>query len=56
VNYALDAGPMMAFLNGEPGAEVVEDLLTEPESACYAHAYNLCEIYYLGYCPILFIR
>jgi PIN domain nuclease of toxin-antitoxin system len=49
VNYILDAGPMMAFLNNEPGVEVVEDVLTEPGSACYAHVYNLCETYYLYY-------
>ena len=47
--YVLDAGPMMAFLNNEPGVDVVEDVLTEPGSTCYAHAYNLCEIYYLYY-------
>ena len=49
MNYVLDAGPMMAFLNNEPGVDVVEDILTEPESTCFAHVYNLCEIYYLYY-------
>ena len=39
----------MAFLNNEPGVDVVEDVLTEPGSTCYAHVYNLCEIYYLYY-------
>jgi PIN domain nuclease of toxin-antitoxin system len=47
VNYALDAGPMIAFLDDEPGAEVVEDLLTEPGSTCSAHFFNLTEIYYI---------
>ncbi len=47
MNYALDAGPMIAFMDDEPGAEVVEDLLTEPGSACHAHIFNLTEVYYL---------
>lgn len=47
--YVLDAGPMLAFLNAEPGVDVVEELLTEPGSVCYVHAYNLCEVYYLYY-------
>jgi PIN domain nuclease of toxin-antitoxin system len=46
VNYVLDAGPLIALLNGEAGADVVEDVLTEPGSTCYIHCYNLCEIYY----------
>jgi PIN domain nuclease of toxin-antitoxin system len=40
---------MMAFLNNEPGVNVVEDVLTEPGSTCYAHVYNLCEVYCLYY-------
>lgn len=40
---------MIAFLNGESGADVVEDKLTEPGSTCSGHAHNLCEVYYLYY-------
>jgi PIN domain nuclease of toxin-antitoxin system len=47
VNYILDAGSMIAFLDDEPGAEVVEDVLTEPESTCFAHIFNLAEVYYI---------
>jgi predicted nucleic acid-binding protein len=47
VNYVLDAGPMIALLDDEPGAEVVEDVLTEPGSTCYAHIINLAEVYYI---------
>ena len=47
MNYVLDAGPMIAFLDDEPGAEVVEQALTEPGSTCYAHIFNLTEIYYI---------
>ena len=36
---------MIAFLDDEPGAEVVEDLLTEPRSTCCAHILNLTEVY-----------
>ena len=47
MNYALDAGPMIAFLDDEPGADVAEDILTEPGSVCYAHIFNLTEVYYI---------
>ena len=47
MNYVLDAGPMIAFLDDEPGAEVVERVLTEPGTMCYAHIFNLTEIYYI---------
>jgi PIN domain nuclease of toxin-antitoxin system len=47
VIYVLDAGPMIAFLDDEPGAVVVEDLLTEPGSSCCAHIFNLTEVYYI---------
>ena len=45
--YILDAGPMIALLANEPGADVTEGVLTEPGSACYAHVFNLAEIYYI---------
>src|SRR3989442_15171567 len=38
---------MIAFLDKEPGAEVVDDVLTEPGSSCYAHIFNLAEVYYI---------
>ena len=47
MNYILDAGSMIAFLDDEPGAEVVEDVLTEPGSTCYAHIFNVAEVYYI---------
>jgi predicted nucleic acid-binding protein len=37
---------MIAFLRDEPGAEVLEEILNDPQSVCYAHAVNLCEVYY----------
>lgn len=44
--YVLDACAMIAYLNGEPGGTVVDRLLRDPDHACYAHAINLCEVYY----------
>jgi len=46
VIYVLDASAMIAYLRNEPGAEVVEDALTAPGSQCFAHAINLCEVFY----------
>ena len=45
-NYVLDACTLLAFLLREPGAAVVDGLLTAPNTVCYAHAVNLCEVYY----------
>jgi len=42
----LDACAMIALLRGEPGEDVVWTHLCDPASACYAHALNLCEVYY----------
>jgi PIN domain nuclease of toxin-antitoxin system len=39
---------MIAYLEGEPGGAVVAALLADPNSVCYAHSMNLCEVYYQG--------
>ena len=44
--YILDACAMIAFLRGEAGAEVVAEILRDPGDQCFAHAINLCEVYY----------
>lgn len=44
--YVLDACAMIAYLNDERGSDVVEQLLDHPGHTCYAHAINLCEVYY----------
>jgi predicted nucleic acid-binding protein len=44
--YALDASAMVAYLRSEPGADVVRQLLRDTTHTCYAHAVNLCEVYY----------
>lgn len=44
--YVLDACALIAFLSREPGAAVVDGLLTDPNNVCFAHAINICEVYY----------
>src|SRR5208282_2396833 len=46
MNRVLDACAMIAFLRDEPGAEFVQTILTHPTDRCFAHAVNLCEVYY----------
>ena len=38
---------MMAFLYNEPGDQVAEDLLLDNPGDCYAHVFNLSEVYYV---------
>jgi PIN domain nuclease of toxin-antitoxin system len=46
MNRILDACAITAFLRNEIGANVVEDIVRDPGNHCYAHAVNLCEVYY----------
>src|SRR5438105_11436 len=41
-----DACALIAYLRGEPGDIVVEGYLLDPNTTCYAHAINICEVYY----------
>ncbi len=43
--FVLDACAMIAFLRGEAGSEIVEELLAKDESYV-GHAINMCEVYY----------
>lgn len=45
MSTVIDASALIAFLRDEPGADVVENAMAGPEK-CYAHALNLCEVYY----------
>ena len=45
MSTVIDASALIAFLRDEPGADVVESVLARPDQ-CYAHALNLCEVYY----------
>ena len=42
----LDASAMIAFLQGESGAEVVESVLKDTNKKKVAHGVNMCEMYY----------
>jgi PIN domain nuclease of toxin-antitoxin system len=46
MKVVLDASAMIAFLRGEPGADVVEHYFEPQAHSLYAHALNLCELYY----------
>jgi len=46
VTFVLDASAMIAYLRDEAGAGVVAEALLDSESRCYAHALNLCEVFY----------
>ncbi len=46
MTYVLDSSAMIALANNETGADVVAALLDDPQNECYAHAINLCEVFY----------
>ena len=46
MNCVLDACAMVAYLEGEPGDAVVDALLSDNATTCFAHSINLCEVFY----------
>ena len=44
MNFVLDSSALIAFLRAEPGGATVREILDEHR--CFAHAVNLCEVYY----------
>jgi PIN domain nuclease of toxin-antitoxin system len=46
MKVVLDASAVIAFLKGEPGAEVVEGYFRPEMHSLYMHALNMCEVYY----------
>jgi len=44
--FVFDACALIALLEDEPGAAVVENLLQDPRNRCLIHAISACEIYY----------
>lgn len=44
--YVFDACAVIALLDAEPGAEVVEALLSGEGHRCVIHLLNVCEVYY----------
>ena len=47
MSYVFDSSAMLAVLRNENGADRVEALL-DGDAPCYAHAVNLCEVFYDG--------
>lgn len=47
--YVFDACSIIALLDGEPGAEVVEALLEKDTHRCLIHVLNVCEVFYHVY-------
>ena len=41
----IDTCAMIAFLEDEPGADIIEAILIDPANVCIAHAVNLSELY-----------
>jgi len=46
MNLIIDACALIAYLKDEPGAEIVDLSLQSSFFVCFAHAINLCEMYY----------
>ncbi|MHB1457232.1 MAG: PIN domain-containing protein [Armatimonadota bacterium] len=46
MNLVMDASALIAYLQGEPGGQVVNEILINGADVCVAHAINLCEVYY----------
>lgn len=44
--HVMDACALNAYLRGEPGEDVVEDILLDSDNVNLVHAVNLCEVYY----------
>jgi PIN domain nuclease of toxin-antitoxin system len=47
--YVLDASALIAYVRRETGWDLVASLLIDLDNTCYAHALNLCEVYYDHY-------
>ena len=45
MNYRLDASAAIAYLQNEPGAEVVEPILLDAANTCDIHVVNLVEVF-----------
>ncbi len=46
MSLVFDSSAMLAFLKGEPGGDVVNNLLEDADVPKFAHAVNLCEVFY----------
>ena len=46
MSLVFDSSALIAYLEDEPGAELVDELLDGNLGACFVHAINMCEVYY----------
>ena len=46
MTLVFDSSALIAYLHNEPGADLVDSLLLDVDNACFAHAVNLCEVFY----------
>ena len=46
MNLIFDSNALIAYLEDEPGAELVEELIGSPADVGFVHSINLCEVYY----------
>jgi PIN domain nuclease of toxin-antitoxin system len=46
VNLVLDSSALIALLQKEEGGSLVAEVMSDSTCECYAHAVNLCEVYY----------
>jgi len=46
MNLVFDANALIAYLEDETGAELVEGLLSSSADVGFVHSINLCEVYY----------
>lgn len=42
----MDASALTAYLRGEPGEDIVDEIMANANNDCLVHAVNLCEVYY----------
>jgi len=46
LDHVLDAGAIIAHLEGEAGGEQVEELMFDPAERCLVHSVNIVEVHY----------
>jgi len=46
MKLVMDSSALIAYLVGEEGVDIVREHLLAGDTLCYAHAINLCEVYY----------
>lgn len=47
MNLVFDSSALIAYLEDEPGAEIVEELLSDRGNLCFVHSINLCEVFHI---------